>query len=193
MGKTIRFYFHRALKKENDSPFTFLVCFACRTWSSYINNIFPPQFLWSWHCILFHKISLIMLVKNKYLLRVHSCIFLAPHSSTLAWRIPWMEEPGGLQSIGSLRVGHDWCDLAAAACIFYQYSSEDTTYYIPLMLLSSFNWSILRSFYSSFFFLEKVKGILAFSMYQIISHTGVQESILPYYILFQKNFQKVLL
>ena len=32
----------------------------------------------------------------------------APHSSTLAWKIPWMEEPGGLQSMGSLRVGHDW-------------------------------------------------------------------------------------
>ena len=32
---------------------------------------------------------------------------MAPQSSTLAWRIPWMEEPGGLQSMGSLRVGHD--------------------------------------------------------------------------------------
>ena len=32
---------------------------------------------------------------------------MAPHSSTLAWRIPWMEEPGGLQSMGSLRVGHN--------------------------------------------------------------------------------------
>ena len=31
---------------------------------------------------------------------------MAPHSSTLAWKIPWMEEPGGLQSMGSLRVGH---------------------------------------------------------------------------------------
>ena len=29
------------------------------------------------------------------------------HSSPLAWKIPWMEEPGGLQSMGSLRVGHD--------------------------------------------------------------------------------------
>ena len=29
-------------------------------------------------------------------------------SGTLAWKIPWMEEPGGLQSMGSLRVGHDW-------------------------------------------------------------------------------------
>ena len=32
---------------------------------------------------------------------------MAPHSSTLAWKIPWIEEPGGLQSMGSLRVGHD--------------------------------------------------------------------------------------
>ena len=32
---------------------------------------------------------------------------MAPHSSTLAWKIPWMEEPGGLQSMGSRRVGHD--------------------------------------------------------------------------------------
>ena len=32
---------------------------------------------------------------------------MAPHSSTLAWKIPWMEEPGGLQSMGSLRVGHE--------------------------------------------------------------------------------------
>ena len=31
---------------------------------------------------------------------------MAPHSSTLAWRIPWMEEPGGPQSMGLLRVGH---------------------------------------------------------------------------------------
>ena len=35
---------------------------------------------------------------------------MAPHSSTLAWKIPWVEEPGGLQSMGSrrVRVGHDW-------------------------------------------------------------------------------------
>ena len=33
---------------------------------------------------------------------------MATHSSPLAWRIPWMEEPGGLQSMGLQRVGHDW-------------------------------------------------------------------------------------
>ena len=32
---------------------------------------------------------------------------MAPHSSTVAWKIPWTEEPGRLQSMGSLRVGHD--------------------------------------------------------------------------------------
>ena len=40
---------------------------------------------------------------------------MAPHSSTLAWKIPGTAEPGGLPSMGLHRVGHDWSDLAAAA------------------------------------------------------------------------------
>ena len=40
---------------------------------------------------------------------------MATHSSVLAWRIPGTAEPGGLLSMGSHRVGHDWSDLAAAA------------------------------------------------------------------------------
>ena len=36
---------------------------------------------------------------------------MAPHSSTLTWKIPWMEEPGRLQSMGSHRVGHDFTSL----------------------------------------------------------------------------------
>ena len=36
---------------------------------------------------------------------------MAPHSSTLAWKIPWMGEPGGLQSMGSRRGGRDWATL----------------------------------------------------------------------------------
>ena len=40
---------------------------------------------------------------------------MAPYSSTLAWRIPWTEEPGGLQSMGSLRVAHD---LATSLSLF---------------------------------------------------------------------------
>ena len=44
---------------------------------------------------------------------------MATHSSVLAWRIPGTEEPGGLPSMGSHRVGHDWSDLAAAAAVFF--------------------------------------------------------------------------
>ena len=40
---------------------------------------------------------------------------MATHSSVLAWRIPGMGEPGGLPSLGSHRVGHDWSNLAVAA------------------------------------------------------------------------------
>ena len=36
---------------------------------------------------------------------------MATHSSILAWRIPWTEEPGGLQSLGLQRIGYDWSDL----------------------------------------------------------------------------------
>ena len=49
---------------------------------------------------------------------------MATHSSVLAWRIPGMAEPGGLPTMGSHRVGHDWRDLAAAAaaaaCILWR-------------------------------------------------------------------------
>jgi len=53
---------------------------------------------------------------------------MATHSSVLAWRIPGMGELGGLPSIGSHRVGHDWSDLAAVAadttCCINLFSSE---------------------------------------------------------------------
>ena len=40
------------------------------------------------------------------------------HSSTLAWKIPWMEEPGRLQSMGSQRVGHDWMTSLSIFLLF---------------------------------------------------------------------------
>ena len=44
---------------------------------------------------------------------------IATHSSVLAWRIPGTAEPGGLPSMGSHRVGHNWSDLAAAAAAYF--------------------------------------------------------------------------
>ena len=52
--------------------------------------------------------------ENGYMYTAGTEKAMAPLFSTLAWKIPWMEEPGGLQSMGSHRVGHDWSDLAAA-------------------------------------------------------------------------------
>ena len=43
---------------------------------------------------------------------------MATHSSVLAWRIPGMGKPGGLPSVGSHRVGHDWSNLTAAAAAY---------------------------------------------------------------------------
>ena len=51
-------------------------------------------------------INLTKHVQNLYK-EIYSEKAMAPHSSTLAWKIPWKEEPGGLPSMGSLRVGHD--------------------------------------------------------------------------------------
>ena len=42
---------------------------------------------------------------------------MATHCSVLAWKIPWMEEPGGLQSMGLQRVGHNLSDLAFTAAV----------------------------------------------------------------------------
>ena len=57
---------------------------------------------------------------------------MATHSSVLAWRIPGMAEPGGLPSMGSHRVGHDWSDLVAAAA----YLSDLTEYTLSVCLRS---------------------------------------------------------
>ena len=57
---------------------------------------------------------------------------MAPHSSTLAWRIPWMEEPGGLQSMGSLRVGHDWAtSLSLFTFMHWRRKWQPTPVFLP--------------------------------------------------------------
>ena len=57
---------------------------------------------------------------------------MAPHSSTLAWKIPWMEEPGGLQSIGLLRVGHDWAtSLSLFTFMHWRRKWQPTPVFLP--------------------------------------------------------------
>ena len=58
---------------------------------------------------------------------------MATHSSVLAWRIQGMAEPGGLPSLGSPRVRHDWSDLAAAAAVYFEISAYvgRQSFYLP--------------------------------------------------------------
>ena len=57
---------------------------------------------------------------------------MAPHSSTLAWIIPWMEEPGGVQSMGSWKVGHDWAtSLSLFIFIYWRRKRQPTPVFLP--------------------------------------------------------------
>ena len=57
---------------------------------------------------------------------------MATYSSTLAWRIPWMEEPGGLQSMGLLRVGHDWAtSLSLLTFMLWRRKRQPTPVFLP--------------------------------------------------------------
>ena len=110
---------------------TFLHFSSCRTvacpfHSQYLSkqhfsliSAFPPQ---STCCIIFDKrcihlelilwylLSLRNLISRNNSYKVYTALekAMATHSSTLAWKTPWMEEPGRLQSMGSLGVGPDW-------------------------------------------------------------------------------------
>ena len=57
---------------------------------------------------------------------------MAPHSSTLAWKIPWMEEPGRLQSMGLQRVGHDWVtSLSLFTFMHWRRKWQPTPVFLP--------------------------------------------------------------
>ena len=57
---------------------------------------------------------------------------VAPHSSTLAWRVPWTEEPGGLQSMGSRRVRHDWAtSLSLFTFMHWRRKWQPTPVFLP--------------------------------------------------------------
>ena len=57
---------------------------------------------------------------------------MAPHSSTLAWKIPWTEEPGRLESMGSLRVGHNWAtSLSLFTFMHWRRKWQPTPVFLP--------------------------------------------------------------
>ena len=75
----------------------------------------------------------------------------ATHSSILAWRIPWTEDPGGLQSIGSQRVGHDCSDLAHTW-------KGTSVLHVGVWLLSDPCWNVWSSWVLHSYLLHSVSG-----------------------------------
>ena len=90
-----------------------LLCFICPFWycSFYFVHNYYRSFWFGSNALLTYQITLnssLTLLDFSSTLEVDMEKAMAPHSSTLAWKISWMEEPGRLQSMGSRRVGHDW-------------------------------------------------------------------------------------
>ena len=72
------------------------------------------------------------ILKKKDILGTSSEKATAPNSSTLAWKIPWTEEPGGLPSMGLLRVGHDWAtSLSLLTFMHWRRKWQPTLVFLP--------------------------------------------------------------
>ena len=103
---------------------SFILLFA---WSLVSLSTF--SFLKNHLCKAFIRISPFPTQWNNFRLSLHILEEgMAAHASILAWRIPWTEEPGGLLSIGSHRVGHNWSDLAGMHAL----EKEMTTHFCIL-------------------------------------------------------------
>ena len=86
--------------------------------------------------ILFsHILDLVTDGINEIIREIYSWVSekaMATHSSTLAWKIPWTEEPGGLQSTGLLRVGHDWAtSLSLFTFMHWRRKWQPTPVFLP--------------------------------------------------------------
>ena len=99
---------------------------------------------------------------------------MAHHSSTLAWKIPWMEEPGRLQSMGSLRIRHDWVSsLSFFTFMHWRRKWQPTAVFLPgesrdggawsaaiygvSQSQTRLRWLSCSSRYCGFFFFPKLK------------------------------------
>ena len=78
------------------------------------------QISWSFGLFFFFFLTTPWIIQDpNSLTRDQTCALekeMATHSNTLAWKIPWMEEPGRLQSVGSQRVRHDWVTSLSLSC-----------------------------------------------------------------------------
>ena len=85
-----------------------------------------------WKPLLYTSVKLPKFIQIYSYLCIHSEKAMATHSSTLAWKIPWTEEPGRLQSMGSLRVRHDWAtSLSLFTFMHWRRKWQPTPVFLP--------------------------------------------------------------
>ena len=85
-------------------------------------------------CCLTYRVIITIFLNSIYICIsiLYSEKAMAPNSSTFAWKIPWMEEPGGLQSMGSWRVRHDWAtSLSLFTFMHWRRKWQPTPVFLP--------------------------------------------------------------
>ena len=105
---------------------------------------------------------------------------MAPHSSTLAWKIPWTEEPGGPQSMGLHSIGHDWSDLAATAVISWEASIFPSIFSNESVLCISHKyWSVSFTISPS----SEYSGLISFRIdwFHLLAVQGTFNSLIQHY------------
>ena len=99
-----------------------LLCAGPLTWVIWFKQWFSSE----------HSYCMKLLTENMDPLCLYSEKAMAPHSSTLAWKIPWTGESGGLQSMGLLRVGHDWVtSLSLFTFMHWRRKWQPTPVFLP--------------------------------------------------------------
>ena len=107
--------------------FTLPFYFVLSIHSAFLKFFLPSCLLRS-NQVFFHLLSLYLFKSIDYIPEK----VMAPHSSTRAWKIPWMEEPGRLQSMGSRRVGHDWVtSLSLFTFLHWRRKWQPTPVFLP--------------------------------------------------------------
>ena len=123
---------------------------------------------------------------------------MATHSSILAWRIPWTEEPGGLQSMGSQRVGHSWATFSLRnyhLSIHNTISALTAIYWMSMKCINSVYVCVKVAqscLYSPWDSPGQNTGVGSLSLLQRIFPTQGSNPDLPHCrrILYQLNYQE---
>ena len=104
-----------------------LINFSLKNWSAQSQGNADSSFNPTWY-----RMNIINNCKEIHEFEHISEKEMAPHSSTLAWKIPWTEEPGGLQSMGLLRVRHNWAtSLWLFAFMHWRRKWQPTSVFFP--------------------------------------------------------------